>query len=240
MPLSEGVVGAVLAGGLGTRLRSVVADRPKVLAPVHGRPFLAYLLGQLARAGVRSTVLLTGYLAGRVRDDLGTEFAGMGLAFSEEPAPLGTAGALRHALPLLTEPTVLVLNGDSYCDVDLAAFLDRHRSSGAEVSLAVTRVPDAARFGTVRLSPTGRVEQFEEKRPDAGPGWINAGVYLLKRRLLEEIPQHGAASLERDLFPRWAHAGRCHAFRVEGRFLDIGTPETFAAAEAFFAPARAG
>src|ERR1700677_3864366 len=127
--MADNVMGAVLAGGMGTRLRSVVADRPKVLATVHNRPFLAYLLDQVARAGVRETVLLTGYMAGVVQQQFGSKFAGMSLSYSEEPAPLGTAGAIRHALLLLTRPTVLVLNGDSYCDLDLAAFFERHQHS---------------------------------------------------------------------------------------------------------------
>lgn len=238
--MSDNVIGAVLAGGMGTRLRAVVADRPKVLAAVHERPFLAYLLEQVARAGVRETVLLTGYMADLVHQQFGGMHAGMGLTYSEEPAPLGTAGALRHALPLLSRPTVLVLNGDSYCDLDLAAFLERHRQSGAEISLALTAVPDASRFGKVRLSADDRIDHFEEKRADAGPGWINAGVYLLERRLVEEIPAGGAASLERDLFPRWAVAGRCHGFQTDGKFLDIGTPESYAEAESFFAHAALG
>ncbi len=230
------MIGAVLAGGMGTRLRSVVADRPKVLAAVHSRPFLAYLLEQIAQAGIRETVLLTGYMADLVKQQLGSIHAGYAdLAYSEEPAPLGTAGALRHALPLLTRPTVLVLNGDSYCDLDLTAFLERHRRHGADVSLTVTAVPDASRFGKVCLADDERIERFEEKQASAGPGWINAGVYLLERPLIEEIPAGGAASLERDFFPRWAAAGRCHGFKTAGKFLDIGTPQSYVAAESFFA-----
>src|SRR5437879_601155 len=110
------VTAAILAGGLGTRLRSVIADRPKVLAPVGGRPYLTYLLDQLAKAAVREVVLLTGYGAEQVRDALGATYAGMRLVHAAEPAPLGTAGALRHALPHLRSPAVLLMNGDSYCD----------------------------------------------------------------------------------------------------------------------------
>jgi NDP-sugar pyrophosphorylase family protein len=233
--MSDNVMGAVLAGGMGTRLRSVVADRPKVLATVRDRPFLAYLLDQVARAGVREIVLLTGYMADLVQQQFGSKYADMALSYSEEPEPLGTAGALCYALPLLTRSTVLVLNGDSYCDLDLAAYFERHQHSGAEISLALTAVPDASRFGKVRLATEDRIEGFEEKQKNAGPGWINAGVYLLGRRLIEEIPDSGAVSLERDLFPRWAAAGRCHAFKTTGKFLDIGTPDSYAEAESFFA-----
>ncbi len=238
--MSDNVMGAVLAGGMGTRLRSVVADRPKVLATVHNRPFLAYLLDQVAGAGVRETVLLTGYMADLVQQQFGSKYVGMDLSYSEEPEPLGTAGALRNALPLLTRPTVLVLNGDSYCDLDLTTYFERHQNSGAEISLALTAVPDASRFGKVRLSSEDRVVGFEEKQANAGPGWINAGVYLLGRRLIEEIPATGALSLERDLFPMWAAAGRCLGFKTTGKFLDIGTPKSYAEAESFFAHAPSG
>jgi NDP-sugar pyrophosphorylase family protein len=235
--IGDEVIGAVLAGGLGTRLRAAVADRPKVLAEVHGRPFLAYLLDQIARAGVRQTVLLTGYMADRVEAEFGAAFAGMALAYSPETQPLGTGGAVRFALPHLTRPTVLVLNGDSYCDLDLGAFYEQHQS-GSAATLALTSVPDASRYGKVRLSDAGLVERFEEKQPGAGPGWINAGVYLMARPLVEEVPAGKVVSLERDVFPGWAAAGHCHGFKTAGRFLDIGTPESYSEAAAFFAGDR--
>jgi NDP-sugar pyrophosphorylase family protein len=225
---------AILCGGLGTRLRSVVADRPKALAPVRGRPFVTYLLDRLAEASVGEVVLLTGYRADQVQDALGATYAGMSLIYSEERTPLGTAGAVRWALPCFSGRTVLLLNGDSYCDVDLAAFAALHRRHGARASLVLARVEDASRFGLVRAGPDGRVRRFEEKAAAAGRGWINAGVYLLDRALIEELPRARPASLERDMFPRWAAGGQLHGFRCRGRFLDIGTPESYAEAERFF------
>jgi NDP-sugar pyrophosphorylase family protein len=227
------VTAAILAGGLGTRLRSVVADRPKVLAPVGGRPYLAYLLDQLAAAAVRAVVLLTGHGAGQVRETFGDAHSGLCLIYSAAPAPLGTGGALRHALPHLTAPAVLLLNGDSYCDVDLAAFARFHQTESAGVSLVLVRVPDASRFGRVRLGQSGCVLRFEEKAAAQRPGWINAGVYLIDRALIAEVPP-GPRSLERDLLPRWVAEGRVRGFRCGGRFLDIGTPRSYAEAEEFF------
>jgi NDP-sugar pyrophosphorylase family protein len=227
------VTAAILAGGLGTRLRAVVGDRPKVLAQVHGRPFLAYLLDQLARTSVAQVVLLTGYLGGQVSAAFGDRYRGLRLVYSAESSPLGTAGALRLALPHFSFPTVLLLNGDSYCDVDLPAFLDSHQRRAAEISLVVSRVADASRFGKVRVGPDGRVLGFEEKRGD-GEGWINAGVYLLERRLIEDIPPGRPVGLERDLFPAWVWRA-FQAFRGPTRFLDIGTPASYQEAESFFA-----
>lgn len=233
-----GVSAAILAGGLGTRLRSVVGDRPKVLASVHGRPYLTFLLDQLAHASVEEVVLLTGFQADQVRGTLGDRYAGMRLVYSEEPFPLGTAGAVRWALPSLTGPTVLLLNGDSYCDVDLAAFRDFHARQDAHVSLVLARVPGASRFGGVRVDTDGRVRCFQEKTPVHASDWINAGIYLFDRALVEDIPVGRSLSLERDVFPVWAEELRVYGFRCDGRFLDIGTPEAYAQAERFFAPAE--
>lgn len=230
------VAAAILAGGLGTRLRSAVADRPKVLAPVQGRPFLAHVLERLAAASVCRAVLLTGYLSEQVRDVLGDSCAGVRLVYSAEPEPLGTAGAVRHALPHLAAPTVLLLNGDSCCDVSLAAFRSFHRRHLAEASLVLARVPDVSRFGRVETGPGGLVRCFEEKAGAAGRGWINAGIYLLDRALIAALPEGRPASLEGDLLPAWVAAGRAHGYRCRGRFLDIGTPESYAEADDFFRP----
>lgn len=236
----EDATAAILAGGLGTRLRSHVADRPKVLAPVHGRPYLTYLLDQLADAGLRRVVLLTGYLAEQIHSAFGETYAGMRLIYSREPAPLGTAGALRWALPHLPSPTVLLLNGDSYCAASLPDFWEFHQRPSADLSLVLTRVADCSRYGRVRLAPDGRILRFEEKSQAGGAGWVNAGIYLLRRSLIEEVPDDGPVSMERDLFPAWAAGKRCCGFSCRAPFLDIGTPESYARAETFFAPVSEG
>jgi NDP-sugar pyrophosphorylase family protein len=242
IPRSErltGVTAAVLAGGLGTRLRPAVADRPKVLAAVAGRPFLAYLLDALAAVGVRKTVLLTGYRSEQVSSALGERHGEMELFYSEEPSPLGTGGALRAALPHFDSESILLLNGDTYFGMDLAAFAAFHRRRHADVSLALTAVDDAGRFGKVVVAPDGRVTAFEEKNAAGRPGWINAGVYLLERSLLEDIPAGRPLSLERDLLPNWIAARAVFGRRTRAAFLDIGTPESFAAAADFLAAAGA-
>lgn len=226
---------AILAGGLGTRLRFRIADRPKVLALVHGRPYLSYLLEQLADAGLRSVVLLTGYLAEQVQATFGDSYAGMRLSYSMEPSPLGTAGALRHALPYLSSSTTVLLNGDSYCAASLPDFWTFHQRQAADFSLVLTRQEDCSRFGRVQVAPDGRVVCFEEKTQAGDAGWINAGIYLIQRKLIEEIPAGLPLSLERDLFPAWVDRKRFCGFASTGRFLDIGTPESYAQTETFFA-----
>ena len=224
----------VLAGGLGTRLRSVVGDRPKVLAPVAGRRFLAYLLHQLADAGFEDVVLCTGYMGDQVRDAFGKRFRKLNLLYSQEEQPLGTAGALRHALSLIPSETVAVLNGDSYCQADLAEFLSWHHDKRADASILLTEMPDTARFGAVETDSGDRIHRFGEKNT-AGPGWINAGIYAISKRLLAGIPDGVAVSIERECFPQWMGNG-LYGCRGGGRFLDIGTPESFAEAQRFFSP----
>lgn len=227
------VTAAILVGGMGTRLRHAVRDLPKVMAPVSGRPFLMYLLDQLSAAGVRNVVLCTGYRADQVRMTAGEAYGGLRLAYSREAEPLGTGGALRLALSLLGSDPVLVMNGDSYCAANLGDFHRWHLDRRSEASLLLTEVDDTGRFGRVLVSEDGTIRGFEEKSGRGVPGWINAGVYLLGRARLLEIPDQGAVSLERDLFPGWIGRG-VHGYRGPRRFIDIGTEASYAAAEGFF------
>jgi NDP-sugar pyrophosphorylase family protein len=225
---------AILVGGLGTRLRSVLQDRPKPLAPVNDRPFVAYLLDQLAEANLDHVVLCTGYGAEQVRSALGDHYRSLEIEYSQEPAALGTAGALQFAVPHFRSDTVLVLNGDSHCDVNLNAFVDWHRQRQANASIVLTEVDDAGRFGSVETNPAGTIVKFGEKLTTQASGWVNAGIYLIARQLIEEIPQARAVSLERDVFPTWIGRGFC-GYRHDGVFLDIGTPESYAQAAQLFA-----
>ncbi len=228
-----GVSAAILAGGLGTRLRPIVGDQPKVLADVGGKPFLAYLLDQLSGYGIRVAVLCTGYRADEVRTRFGENHGSLRLVYSRESSPLGTAGALRLALPFLESESVIILNGDSYCDVDLQAFCDWYSMSCVDAGLILTALPDTGRYGRVRTDEAGRVMAFEEKSGDGGPGWVNAGIYAVRRSLLRTIPTGCKVSLERDIFPVWTRL-RFYSYRHTGIFLDIGTPESYSLASRCF------
>lgn len=227
------VTATILAGGRGTRLRSVVADRPKVLTEVRGRPFLTYLLDQLAAAGVGYVVLCTGYLGEQVQAVFGGSYGSLRLVYSQESSPLGTAGALRLALPLFKSDSVLVMNGDSFCEANLKAFWTWHCVRDSDATLLLTKVSDARRHGRVQVGENGLVSRFVEKDEKGGAGWINAGIYLLTRSLLLTIPASRAVSLEQEVFPAWTDRG-LYGCRSKGRFLDIGTPEAYGAAEQFF------
>jgi NDP-sugar pyrophosphorylase family protein len=233
-PLMIDLTAAILAGGLGTRLRPAVGDRPKVLAEISGRPFLTFLFDQLLHAGIRRVVLCTGYLGEQVRAAFGDSYGSLHLLYSQETFLLGTAGALRLALPLLESESVLVMNGDSYCELDLQAFWTWHRGRQATASLALAQLSDTRRYGRVEVDAEGTVLSFYEKGYTDEPGWVNAGIYLLQRSLLLKIPAKGAVSLERELFPVWIGYG-LYGYRSKGRFLDIGTPEDYAEVQEFFA-----
>jgi D-glycero-alpha-D-manno-heptose 1-phosphate guanylyltransferase len=226
---------AILAGGFGTRLSSVVKDRPKVLAEIRGKPFLAYLLDQLLEYGVSLVVLCTGYKGEQIQAEFGDQYCRLRLLYSHELSPLGTAGALGLALPLFESESVLILNGDSFYDTNLKAFWEWHYMKDAEATLLLTEVSDTGRYGRVHVDENRLVLRFEEKGGKNVPGWINAGVYLIKRQLLYTIPESGMTSLERTIFPEWI-GRKFYGYPSQGRFLDIGTPESYALTEQFFAP----
>lgn len=215
----------VLAGGLGTRLRSVAADLPKPMVPVGDRPFLDYVIEFLRAQGVRDVILSVSYRAEMVERHFGNGAAhGVRIRYSKEPQPAGTAGALRYAAAIVPEATWLVMNGDSFVFVDLKAMLEFHQKVRAQTTLALAQVADSSRFGRVHLNSDGSIERFEEKG-ESGPGLVNAGVYLIERSVVCSLPGE-AASLEREVFPFLAGRG-AYGFQVRGPLVDIGTPEEY-------------
>jgi mannose-1-phosphate guanylyltransferase len=235
---------AVLAGGLGTRLQGVLHGRPKVLAPVAGVPFLAHLLAQIRAQGGSRVVLCLGHRARPVLAYLrANPPVGLQVVAIVEPRPLGTAGAIAHALPSLRTDPVLVLNGDTYVGADFRQMLGDYRRRGLAASMLCVGVPSAARYGAVEVDAGGRVARFREKDPaSAAAGLINAGVYLFGRAVLERIRALGEGSLEYDVLQRLPPAS-LGAWPVAAPFVDIGTPESLARAAAVvpaLAPAAVG
>jgi NDP-sugar pyrophosphorylase family protein len=226
----------VIAGGLGTRIQPVLGDTPKLLAPVAGRPYLVFLLDWLRRFGARRIVLGLGHQAQAVVDFLDRNKSAhddLTVVTVSEPRPLGTAGAVRFARPQLRSDPVLVMNGDSFADADLCAFVEHHRHAKARATLLCAEVDDAGRYGRVELDGNGRIRGFIEKDPNFhGRSAVNAGVYLFSSSLLDEIAAGQASSLEREVFG-CAPTGSLDAFAGRFAFIDIGTPESLALAERF-------
>ena len=227
----EQIPAVLLVGGMGTRLQPILPSTPKPLAPVGEVPFLELLVLQVRSQGIRRLVLCTGHRAEQIEDAFGDGRKwDVAIRYSRESRPLGTAGALKFAERLVMPcAEFLVMNGDSFLEFDFPKFQLFHRQHGGLVSLAVRRVPDASRYGTVLLDTDQRVIGFSEKRNTAAPGIVNGGVYLFKPTVLEHIPD-GPASLEKDIFPRLLEYG-VYAAEQDGMFIDIGTPEDYARAQ---------
>lgn len=229
----------ILCGGLGTRLRSVVEDRPKALAPIGDTPFLTLQLELLRDQGARRFVLCVGHMADLIAAEYGDgRSLGIQIEYSREGGQLrGTAGALKLAERFFA-PAAVVVNGDTYLDVDHNRLVEHHAHArgkhGAIATLSLARLADPSRYGSVAIDGNGEcVVGFHEKTaglaapPDspASPGWLNAGAYVLEAALIERIPAHSTCSLERDVFPSAIHAGcRLAAWKCDRPFFDIGTP----------------
>lgn len=222
----------VLAGGFGTRLRQVVADVPKPMAPIAGRPFLEILLGELAQKGFSRVVLSLGFMAEKISGHFGARFAGLDITYVVEDTPLGTGGATRLASTACAQDHVFVFNGDTYLDLEVD-LLERQWQAKRHPIVVGRQVPDTTRYG--RLVVDGdRVTSFAEKGI-AGPGLINAGCYLLATDALAQFPLNQPFSIETDyLVPEVARA-MVEVFVTEGVFIDIGIPEDYARAQALLA-----
>ena len=227
------VTAVILAGGLGTRLRKVVSDRPKVLAEIMGKPFLCYLLDQLDDAGIEQVIICTGHMARTVEEAFGSSYAGLRVNYSREKTPLGTAGALKLAGQAMDTKHCLVMNGDSYTEFDPSSLLMAHKQKNANITLLVTAVDDTSRFGTIQMNGENKIVQFIEKGSNTGTGLINAGVYMMNRSVLQKIAEKTPCSLEYDFFPSIIEKG-IYGYETGGKFIDIGIPEFYAKAETFF------
>lgn len=225
----------VLAGGFGTRLAHVVPDVCKPMAPVAGRPFLRFIMDQLAAAGFDRAVVADGYRREQIEDFFGSAYRGMAIEYSPEETPLFTGGAVKRALGRCQSDWVFVLNGDTWLDADFAAMEDAAADAPDSVSavIAVKRMCGFERYGTVDVDAGGALSAFHEKRP-CEEGLINAGVYLLRRDALDGMPEK--FSLESDYFERVVGYGSLCAVECAGGFIDIGVPEDYELAQTMLAP----
>ena len=220
----------VLAGGEGTRLRPLTLTRPKPAVPLVDRPFIRFMIDWLARHGVDDVVMACGFRAVDVRAAVGDEIpGGPSIRYLEEPEPLGTAGPIRLAAEAgMLADRFFVLNGDVLTDLDLTAHLAAHEERDALASLALYPVDDPSSYGLVRRGEDGAVRGFLEKPDpaDIDTDEVNAGAYVLERSVLDLIPAGRAVSIEREVFPRLVGQG-LYGLRLEGYWMDIGTPERY-------------
>jgi mannose-1-phosphate guanylyltransferase len=224
-----GAEAVVLVGGLGTRMRPLTLSAPKPMLPTAGVPLLTHLLGRIRAAGVEHVVLGTSYRAEVFAAHFGDGSAlGLKLDYVVEDEPLGTGGGIRNVSFALTEPDVLVFNGDVLSGLDPAEVVRTHRRVGADVTLHLVSVPDPRAFGCVPITPDGRVLEFLEKTDTPPTDLINAGCYVFRREVIEEIPTGRVVSVEREIFPGLLASGaRVHAHVDSSYWLDLGTPAAF-------------
>jgi D-glycero-alpha-D-manno-heptose 1-phosphate guanylyltransferase len=231
---SGAVYAFILCGGLGTRLRPLLADRPKSMALIAGIPFLQLLIEKLKCEGFDQVILGTGYMAEKIESHFGRgNHLALRISYSREDKPLGTGGAVKLAEPYISDP-VLILNGDSYVDWSLVPMLELLTAKDAVAVMVVQAVADVSRYGSVALDCDSRITHFIEKGICAGPGLINAGVYLLRKKVVRDLPTARTISLEKDVFPRLLDR-KVYGLVCTGPFIDIGIPDDFRRAQTVLA-----
>jgi len=219
----------ILCGGKGTRLRQAVSDRPKSMAKIDGRPFLDILIEYLKSFGLKRVILCTGYMASVIRNYYANKKYVNNILFSEEDEPLGTGGALKNAEHMITSDPFLVMNGDSYCHINLEEFFNFHLKKKALISIAALEVDNTGDYGLITINKSQKIDSFQEKTKK-GEAFINAGIYIFNKKILSLIPPYMKYSLEYDLFQKFV--GReFYSYTTQSKFVDIGTPERYALAQ---------
>lgn len=223
----------ILCGGRGTRLQSIVSDRPKPMAEIEGRPFLDILINYIKGFGFKRFILSVCHMSDFIKSYYRDKLHSLEIIFSCENEPLGTGGAVKFAEIFICSDPFLVMNGDSFCPVDMNQFIDFHNQKDALLSMVIVESNDSKDFGQIILDDSQRIIRFEEKKKRNGKSFINAGIYLFKRDILSLIPPNIKYSLEYDLFPTLV-GKKLYGFITKEKLIDIGTPERYEQAQRFF------
>ena len=223
---AESIDVVILCGGLGKRLQSVVEDRPKPMAEIGNRPFLDILIDYLTDAGFRRCILCTGYMGDLIKQHYQNKKGFLQIIFSEERSPLGTAGAIKNAERFIGTSPFLVVNGDSYCEVDLKGFLGFHLEMKALASIVLASIEDAGDYGNVTLGKQHRIVGFVEKAGCRKDTFISAGIYLFQKDILSLIPAEQNYSLEKEFFPAIVNK-EFYGYLCDKALIDIGTPQRY-------------
>lgn len=222
----------ILAGGLGTRLKHLIPDTPKPMAVVNGKPFLQYLLNDLSKQGAKHVILSVGYKHQQIINYFGHSFKSTKLTYSVENTPLGTGGAIKKALEKLHTTKSFILNGDTFFEVDLSEMEQKHEKNIADLSIAVKKMTNYERYGSVNISHdliTGFEEKMHKKK-----GFINGGIYMINKDLLATYNLPDKFSFEKDFMENCYPEIKCMAYESKGYFIDIGVPDDFKKAQTDF------
>lgn len=217
----------ILAGGLGTRLSSVLGDTPKVLAPIQGKAFLCHLLDYLKNQGITRVVLATGFKHESVQNLIGSEYNEITVDYSQEKTPLGTGGAIKMALAKIQGDAAFILNGDTFFKITLKSLWDFHQHHSGDITLALKQLDNTSRYGTVQVIGS-HVRGFEEKTVLGKSRLINGGVYVVKRDLFHKIPTPETFSFENDFLAKCVNELPITGLTFTDYFIDIGVPEDYA------------
>jgi len=235
-PRNKNIDVIILAGGKGERLKSVISDKPKVLAEISGRPFIDFILDNLFQNGFERIILSVGYLKNQIIEHIKKNYSDKKIEFSEEDSPLGTGGAMKLATKLVKTNPFLVVNGDSIIPINFENFLNFHKKNNGAISIAIAKPREEKDYGAVDLDSSNRIVNYNEKSKKGG-SFASAGVYLINQEATSHFPESEAFSAENDFFPRVIDRG-CYGFICEGDLIDIGTPERLEKANQFFRNSR--
>jgi len=213
----------ILVGGLGTRLREVVKDKPKCLAPINGKPFIDILLDNFIEQGFNRFILCVGHLSEQIIEYL-EDWRNCEIIFSIEDVPLGTGGAIKKAKPFITSDNILIANGDSICAVNCLSLLKFHQRKTSDFTMVLSEDHKRQDAGIVKINRNNRIVSFHEKN-NKNKGFINSGIYIMQTDCFNQMPTEYNFSLEYDFFPELINSARCFGFQVEDTVYDIGTPE---------------
>lgn len=223
----------ILAGGFGSRLRGVINDIPKPMAPVNKRPFLEIVMERMVSGGASRFILSTGFRHDCIMEHFGNSWLDKPVIYSHETSPLGTGGAIAKACKLSNESLLAIANGDTFLDVDISAMMTWHKENYADVTIAVKELKNEERYGLVEMDTDWRIRRFKEKYPFSC-GWINAGVYILSQNLFNDqsFPKH--FSFEEQILSGEVTRLKLFGFPCHGKFIDIGVPEDYRKALEYF------
>ena len=223
----------ILAGGFGTRLRSVIDDRPKSMANINGNPFICYLFEFLIKFNLKNIIISSGYMSEIIENEIGDNYKSIKINYSKEESPLGTGGAVKLASNHHHQQYWLIMNGDSYSEYNLSSFFKFHLEKKADISILVKKVEDVSRYGSIKMNNENKILNFVEKGINNKVGYINLGVYIMNLPIIKEISNDSPTSLEYDFFPRMLKK-KIYGYKMKGDFIDIGTPESYLFAKSFF------
>ena len=222
----------ILAGGMGTRLKTIISDLPKPMAPIMNVPFLTYQLNYLKHFGIKKVIFSVGYLSEKIIAHYNQSFENISIKYSIEKNPLGTGGGIRMAMSNLNEDLVLILNGDSFFDLDLEQFYNLHLEQKSDFSLALRYVNNSERYGNIEFNSSNQITSFIEKNQLNQSGYINAGVYILSKKLyLQNTKPDINFSIEKDFFEKQLNQLIIKGFEFKDYFIDIGIPEDYLKAQ---------